>query len=74
VRQISNFAAHEQKSKLTGTIMEVEPNEAEWNLDVLESLFDFYYVRPRIEREKSDRLNEKLEEAGINQLKQMSSG
>ncbi len=24
----------------------MEPGEAEWNLDTLEGLFDFYYVQP----------------------------
>jgi len=42
VRVIGNFAAHPSKSKATGEIVEVEPGEADWNLDVLESLFDFY--------------------------------
>jgi len=48
VRNIGNFAAHEIKSKVTGAIVDVEAGEAEWNLDVLESLFDFYFVELRI--------------------------
>jgi len=44
IRNIGNFAAHPMKSKSTGEIVDVEPEEAEWNLDVIESLFDFYYV------------------------------
>lgn len=64
VRQIGNFAAHEQKSNISGMVMDVEPEEAEWNLDVLDSLFDHYYVRPEIERKKRDELNKKLGEAG----------
>ena len=40
VRNIGNFAAHAIKSKSTGEIVPVEAGEAEWNLDVLESLFD----------------------------------
>jgi len=70
VRQIGNFAAHEQKSQATGAILDVEPGEAEWNLDVLEALFDFYYVRPEIERKKREELNKKLTEAGKPPLKQ----
>lgn len=46
VRVIGNFAAHPTKSTSTGEIVEVENNEAEWNLDVLEEMFDFYFVRP----------------------------
>jgi Domain of unknown function (DUF4145) len=64
VRNIGNFATHPQKSKATGEIIDVEPGEAEWNLDVLDMLFDFYYEQPRIAREKRDALNKKLTEAG----------
>jgi len=46
VRNIGNFAAHTIKSTTTGAIVDVEPGEAEWNLDVLDSLFDFYFVSP----------------------------
>ncbi len=70
VRNVGNFAAHEQKSKTTGIIMDVEPGEAEWTLDVLDALFDFYYVRPKIEEEKRTRLDAKLAEAGKPPVKQ----
>jgi Domain of unknown function (DUF4145) len=64
VRAIGNFGAHPIKSKHTGEIIPVEPGEAEWNLDVLESLFDFYYVQPALLKAKKDALNKKLQEAG----------
>jgi hypothetical protein len=64
VRIIGLFAAHPVKSQHTGEIMPVEPGEAEWNLDVLESLFDYYYVRSAILKSKKDALNKKLSEAG----------
>lgn len=64
VRNIGNFAAHPAKSKATGEIIEVEPGEAEWNLDVLDLLFDFFYVQPRLAQQKRDALNKKLAEAG----------
>jgi len=60
VRNIGNFAAHPQKSKATGEIIDVEAGEAEWNLDVLDLLFDFYYEQPRIAQEKREALNKKL--------------
>ncbi|CAG1008690.1 hypothetical protein ANAEL_03706 [Anaerolineales bacterium] len=69
VRQIGNFAAHPVKSKNTGEILPVEPHEAEWNLDVLESLFDFYYVQPAIIARKKASLNAKLQEAGKASMK-----
>ena len=64
VRNIGNFAAHAQKDRATGEILPVEPHEAEWNLDVLEELFDFYFVRPGRIRLKAEKLNQKLSAAG----------
>lgn len=64
VRNTGNFAAHPIKSKSTGEIVPVEPGEAEWNLDVLEMLFDFYFVQPEIVKKKRAALNKKLSDAG----------
>lgn len=69
VRNIGNFAAHPIKSKSTGEIVPVEPGEAEWNLDVLEGLFDFYFVQPARIKTKRDALNAKLQEAGKQPMK-----
>lgn len=64
VRNIGNFAAHPMKSRTSGEILPVETGEAEWNLDVLEALFDFYFVQPAVIQAKRDALNQKLQEAG----------
>jgi len=64
IRHIGNFAAHPMKSKSTGEIVEVESEESEWNLDVLEALFDFYYVQPAKIASKRNALNAKLLETG----------
>jgi hypothetical protein len=64
IRNIGNFAAHPQKSKTTGEILPVEPGEALWNLDVLEALFDFFYVQPDLLAKRRAALNAKLAEAG----------
>jgi len=69
VRNIGNFGAHPIKSKRTGEIIEVEPGEAEWNLNILEQLFDFYLVQPEISRKKRENLNKKLKAAGKPQMK-----
>ena len=69
IRNIGNFAAHPIKSKATGEIIEVEPGEAEWNLDVLESLFDYYFIQPAIVKKKKIALNAKLTEAGKPEMK-----
>ena len=64
IRNIGNFAAHPMKSTQTGDIVEVEEGETEWILDVLEQLFDFYYVQPEITRVKKAALDAKLKSAG----------
>lgn len=63
VRNIGNFAAHPIKSISTGEIVEVEPGEAEWNLDVLESMFDFYFVQPSLTAKRRAALDVKLKDA-----------
>ncbi len=57
------------KIKSSGFIVDVEPEEANWNLDVLEQLFDFYYAQPKIAEEKRQKLEEKLEKLGKPPLK-----
>jgi hypothetical protein len=69
VRNTGNFAAHPIKSQRTGEILPVEPAEAEWNLDVLEALFDFYYVQPTAIAKKRAALDAKLVEAGKKPMK-----
>jgi hypothetical protein len=64
IRNVGNFAAHPLKSQNSGAILDVEPNEAEWTLDVLEELFDFYFVRPAQLKKKKAALDQKLKDAG----------
>lgn len=64
IRAIGNFAAHPMKSSASGEIVDVEPGEAEWILDVIESLFDFYFVQPSILAKKRQALNTKLQQTG----------
>lgn len=70
IRAIGNFAAHPTKNTSTGQIVDVEPGEAELLLDVLEELFDFYFVRPAQLKAKLDAVNKKLVDAGKPPLKQ----
>jgi hypothetical protein len=70
VRNIGNFAAHPLKSTSTGEIVPVEPGEAELNLEVLESLFDFYFARPAETQRRINALNQKLKDAGKPEIKQ----
>lgn len=64
VRNIGNFAAHPMKDTNSGALLDVEPHEAGWNLDVLEELFDVLYVQPAAAQKKRDTLNAKLAAAG----------
>ena len=69
VRTVGNFAAHPIKSQSTGEIVDVEAGEGDWLLEVLEELFDFYFVRPRERQRRRDKLNAKLTDAGKLELK-----
>ena len=60
VRVIGKFAAHPEKSKATGEIVDIEPGEAEWNLDILDSLFDRYYARPARDKRMRDEFDKRL--------------
>lgn len=64
IRNIGNFAAHPLKETATNTIVEVEPGEAEWLLEVLESLFDFAFVQPQRLAKRRASLNQKLQSLG----------
>jgi hypothetical protein len=69
VRNIGNFAAHAIKSTSTGEIVDVEPGEAEWDLDILQSLFDFYFVQPALTAKRRAALDAKLKDANKPPLK-----
>ena len=64
VRNIGNFAAHPMKDTNSDAILPVEEHEAEWNLDVLEGLFDYFYVQPAKDASRKAALNAKLQAAG----------
>lgn len=69
IRNIGNFAAHPQKSLHSSEVLPVEPEEAEWNLEVLELLFDFYYVQPARSVARRAELNAKLSDVGKKPMK-----
>ena len=64
VRVVGNFAAHPGKSESTGSIVDAEPGEAAWTIEVLEGLFDFYFVAPQMAVQRREALNQKLQDAG----------
>lgn len=69
IRNIGNYAAHPVKDNSTGQIVDVEPAEADWNLDVLEELFDYFYVQPEKAKAKRAALNAKLASTGHKPMK-----
>lgn len=64
VRVIGNFAAHPIKDKTTEAITDVEEGEAEWLLDTLQDLFEFYYLATVRFDDRKAALNAKLTKAG----------
>jgi len=64
IRNFGNFAAHPIPDQKTGSIIDVEEGEAEWVLEILEALFDFYFVQPALAVARKNRLNQKLNSAG----------
>ncbi len=52
LRDIRNFGAHTKTNKLTGDIVEVGSAEAEWTLEVVEGLFDYFIVSPEKNRQR----------------------
>jgi hypothetical protein len=60
IRNFGNFSAHPIDDKSTLQIIEVEPHEAEWCLEVIEECFEHFYVGPAEAQARKDALNEKL--------------
>lgn len=69
IRNIGNFAAHPMKDTNSGEVLPVETGEAEWNLETLEFLFDFFYIQPARTLKRKEALNEKLKKAGKPEIK-----
>ncbi len=64
IRQFGNFAAHPIDDKTALQVIKVEPLEAEWCLEILESLFEHFYVAPAAAAAKKKALDAKLKAAG----------
>lgn len=64
IRKMGKFTTYSKKSESVGEIVPVELGEAEWTLEVLELLFDFCYIQPKILKEKKAKLDTKLANIG----------
>ncbi len=71
IRVTGNFAAHPTKSTNPGLIVDVEPGEAEGQLDMIEGLFEYYFVQPAILQKMHEALNKKLTRKRKPKLKQI---
>lgn len=64
IRNFGNFSAHPVTDVSTLQIIDVEPDEAEWCLEILEEMFQHFYVRPAEAARKKAALDAKLAAAG----------
>lgn len=48
----------------------VEEGEAEWLLEILDALFDYYFVQPALAAARANKLNSKLQSANKPIMKQ----
>ncbi len=64
VRNFGNFSAHAITDLTTLQVIDVEPEEAEWCLEIVSDLFEHYYIRPAADAKKLADLNQKLQQAG----------
>jgi hypothetical protein len=64
IRNFGNFSAHPIDEKPTLQIIDVEPHEAEWYLEILEEMFEHFCEKPELAAAKKAALNAKLNAAG----------
>ncbi|RVJ68181.1 DUF4145 domain-containing protein [Sinorhizobium medicae] len=64
VRNFGNFSAHPITDLTTLQIIDVQPEEAEWCLEVLDECFEHFYVRPARAAARKAALDAKLSQAG----------
>lgn len=69
VRGFGNFGAHTQRNIHSLEIIEVEPGEAEWCIEITEQLFEHYFERPQQIAAKIASANSKFGAAGKPQVK-----
>ena len=64
IRIFGNFSAHPITDTTTLQIIDVDPHEAEWCLDLIEEMFEHYYARPAAALSRKAALDAKLRAAG----------
>lgn len=64
IRNFGNFSAHPITDQTTLQIIDVEPHEAEWCIEILEEMFQHFYARPAEAKRRKALLDAKLQSAG----------
>ncbi|WP_091856141.1 DUF4145 domain-containing protein [Bosea robiniae] len=64
IRNFGNFSAHPITDVTQLQVIDVDPEEAEWCLEIIEELFQHFYVRPAEAAARKAALNAKLAAAG----------
>jgi hypothetical protein len=72
-REVANFGAHTQEDQLADgggpVVIDVDRDEAEWTLDMVDRLFDYFIVQPAKDEEIKRRMDEKIKRAGRKPLR-----
>lgn len=68
-REVGDFAAHTQQDQTDDTIIDVDRDEAEWTLDLVDSLFDYFIVQPAKHEAIRQRMDAKIARAGRKPLR-----
>lgn len=61
VRKVGNLGAHETKNDHTGEVVDATVEEAEWLVEVLEGLFEHYFVEPQRERKRREEFDARIQ-------------
>jgi hypothetical protein len=64
IRNFGNFGAHPIEDTKTLQVIDVEPTEAEWCLEIVEDMFEHFYVAPAAAKARKAQLDAKLAAAG----------
>jgi Domain of unknown function (DUF4145) len=66
LREMGNFAAHtqEQQTPTDPVIIDVGKDEAEWTLNIVSDLFDYFIVAPAKDAERRKGFDKKIADAG----------
>jgi hypothetical protein len=63
-REVADFGAHTQKDDQQAANIDVGREEAEWTLDVLDRLFDYFIATPAQDRKMREAMDERIKSAG----------